>query len=135
MFFKRRKHKLPKFPPEVRPAFYGLCELLNNEQILSLREAVENNFSELYAEAIDNDYIDIEVARLFHKKCVLLLNKYQEFSDSKKKLIIGAVRYIAIAEDPFDETIFASGYHDDKLVLNHVLEEIEMEEHCVPINE
>ena len=51
---------------------------------------------------------------------------YPNRSDTEKKLIVGAVRYSVSTHDPFCDETFASGMTDDKQVLNHVLEELDI---------
>jgi hypothetical protein len=61
------------------------------------------------------------------------LEKYAEHSPAEQALIIGAVRYFAVADDPFDDATFASGFFDDIKVMNHVLERLGMEDRCLPV--
>jgi hypothetical protein len=127
VFWKRKLHKLPKFPPNVIPTFYSLCQVVGEEEISALREAVNHSFRALEGTADDNHYVDLETARDLEELCYFLLSVYKEYPQIKQRLIVGAVRYIAIAEDPFDDSIFASGYFDDKRILNFVLNELGIE--------
>jgi hypothetical protein len=56
-----------------------------------------------------------------------LLDRYSEFAAYEQSLIVGAVRYFAIADDPFDDETFATGFYDDMRVMNYVMEEIGVE--------
>ncbi|MEZ4752837.1 MAG: hypothetical protein R3A13_00780 [Bdellovibrionota bacterium] len=60
------------------------------------------------------------------------MDDYEDFSINKSK-IVGAVRYFAVAEDPFPDETFASGFDDDARVLNHVLEELGLEEYYIDL--
>lgn len=127
MFFKRRKHKLPRFPQEVVPTFRGLCSRVDQNELNELRNALNANFKQLFDDAKENDFIDLGVAKQLYERCLYLLESYNEFPADKQKYIVGAVSYIAIADDPFNDSVFASGFHDDKVVMNHVLEELGVE--------
>jgi hypothetical protein len=133
MIFKRRNHKLPKFPQEVIPTFKALCKRLSEEEVRELRKSLDANFQELFRDSKDNEYIDLDVAKLLYERCLYLLESYNEYSADKQKYIVGAVSYIAIADDPFNDTVFASGFHDDKLIMNFVLEELGIEGKFLPV--
>ena len=52
-------------------------------------------------------------------------------SSIERPKIAGAVRYFVAGDDPFDDSIFASGLFDDQRIVNHVLEELGLNEHFV----
>lgn len=126
MFFKKRRYKLPKFPSTVIPAFRELCEILTAEEVIELRESVKTSYEQLKSDARSNEKIDLETAEKLQKVSHFLLDHYEEFPDNGKFMVAGAVRYFAIAEDSFDETVFACGFIDDLKIMNHVLEELDL---------
>jgi len=128
MFWKTRTHKLPKFPHEIIPTFRQLCEVIPSDRIPPLREAVKANLEQIKEQAQKNPSMDVEGAEALADMCNFLLDIYEDHPLAKKKLIIGAVRYFAVADDPFDDVMFASGFFDDMMVMNYVLEDLGIEE-------
>ena len=124
VFWKKRKYTLPKFPASVGQTFKLLCETLDDQQIDELRQAVDQNFLEAVEKSKDNENFDIDSARSLVDCCYYLLDRYPDFAEKEKGLIVGAVRYFAIADDPFDDETFATGFYDDMRVMNYVLEDI-----------
>jgi len=127
MFWKNRRHKLPKFPPQVASTFRMLCENLRPEELAELRSAVEKTVAELQDDK-DKNPIAVQEAASIGACCLFLLDNYEQFPPQKRALIVGAVRYFAVADDPFDDTLFASGFHDDMCIMNYVLEELGIED-------
>jgi len=132
-FLKRRKHPLPRFPADVVSTFEQLCEALPVERVKELEPEVDLCMKNFEEAASDHPHMNLTLARQIADRCRMLLSKYSEFSESERALVIGAVRYFAIAEDALSETTFASGFHDDARVLNYVLEELGMVEFCLRI--
>lgn len=124
MVFRRAKYKLPKFPPDVAPTFKKLCESLSDEAAASLKEEVAKALQGLEQQRAENQFLDFGKAEALAEVCNMLLDHYSEFSAAEKALVIGAVRYFAISEDPLPEEHFATGFDDDIQVMNHVLEQL-----------
>lgn len=131
-FWRRQKYRLPSFPAGARPLFKQLCEVLPPSDVNELREVVELSVADLQQKSLKNENIDLESAQDLKRVCLFLLDYYSDCPDDKKALIVGAVRYFAVADDAFDETIFASGFRDDKQVINHVLEKLGLEDWYIP---
>lgn len=127
MFWKKRLHKLPKFPATVAQTFKVLCETLDDAGIEELRTAVTANLNDVVQKSSSNETMDPDAARALADCCYFLLDQYPEFDARQQSLIVGAVRYFAIADDPFDDETFATGFYDDMRVLNYVMEEVGIE--------
>jgi len=129
VFGKKSKHPLPKFPPDVAAAFKAMCETLTDENKLrELREAVAKALLEMRRQARKNPHIDLDGAEALVDRCFFLLDHYAEYPPDLQALIIGAVRYFAVGDDPFDDEGFASGLFDDVKVMNYVLEKLGIED-------
>jgi hypothetical protein len=128
MFFNRANHRLPKFPPNVAPTFRMLCGLVSQEELISLRESISLNLQDILDQSKENENIDPEAACQLADICNYLLDRYNDYPEKLKKLIIGAVRYVAISDDPFDDGTFATGFFDDMRIVNHVLEKLGIED-------
>ena len=127
IFSRRLKHPLPKVPNNVRPTFRNACEALPPEALEELSEMVTRSLERTRDEAATSPRIDIRMAEEIASRCRLLLEHYEEFSKEERALVVGAVRYFVIDEDPFSDDVFASGFDDDARVVNHVLEQLGIE--------
>lgn len=130
---KKRRHPLPKFPPNVAKTFKDLCKDLPEVKIERLQKAVNKHFQKKIAEdGPSTNYDDFEAKEIL-KVCNHLLDSYQNYPPDKQRLIIGAIRYAASTDDPFSDQMFASGMTDDKQVLNYVLEELDIHGHFLEL--
>ena len=133
MIFRGQKHKLPKFPPEVTTTFYAYCEAVDPEVVPQLLEELEQCLLELKEMSQSNQKVDMEMVRALAEVSRDLLNRYDTFDSDHRSLIIGAIRYFVILDDPLPDTGFASGFTDDVMVMNHVLEQIGENDLIIPI--
>jgi hypothetical protein len=136
MFWRKRsKHHLPKFPSSVAPTFRMLCEPLPIEELEELKRIVDDNYDDFVERKRENQNLDLAGARQLTERCHFLLDRYNDMNEPERALIIGAVRYFAIGEDPYDDETFASGLFDDKMVMNHVLERLGFIEKIIPVGD
>ena len=135
MIWKKRKHPLPKFPEAVRSIFKSACENLSVENAETLRSYLDKCMNGLKASVADNPTIDLKLATEISNVCEELLDRYEQFNPKHRTLVVGAIRYFAVAEDPFPDEAFASGFDDDARVLNHVLEHLGLDEYYVDVPE
>jgi uncharacterized membrane protein YkvA (DUF1232 family) len=129
----RRRHQLPKFPPQVRTTFKTLCEVLPDEAIDEMRMILDQNIKVRLEENSERRNVDPERIRELYENSIFLLERYPQLSDREKSLAIGAVRYFAIARDAVPEEYFASGLDDDSQVMNYVLEKLGIEERFIEL--
>jgi len=132
-FFKRRKHSLPKFPSDVAPTFKALCEDLPVERVKELEPEVDRCLERFQELAEKYPHMNLTLANKIGERSKMLLAKYEDLSKEHRRLVIGAVRYFAVAEDSLSETTFAAGFHDDARVINYVLEELGMSDLCLAL--
>jgi hypothetical protein len=111
-----------------------LCEALAVEDIAELKRIVDENYDDFVDRKRENQNLDLAGARQLTERCHYLLDHYSEFSEKEQALIIGAVRYFAIAEDPYDDETFATGLFDDKKVMNHVLEKLGLTDKIISLS-
>lgn len=121
------KHKLPQFPPGVSRTFKGLSEPLKPEEIPELRGILDRNLAELADRAKANERIDLALMYELADVAHYLLDQYDRFNTEQRAMVIGAVRYFAIAEDGLPDESYASGFDDDAEVMNYVLEQLGIE--------
>lgn len=133
MIFRRRQHKLPKFPPNIRQMFYSHCEDLPVEEVAAYHKEVDQALEQVLEDARENELVDVDMARQIVDRCHLLLDSYSQFGAAQRSLIVGAIRYFAHGEDALSEDHFASGFNDDARVLNFVLEELGIENYFITL--
>ena len=124
IFGRRYKHPLPKVPSNIRTTFRNMCAVVPDTEVLELEEQIGITLEKTRETAQQSTRVDLRTAEEVASRCRLLLEHYQEFSEAEKALVIGAVRYFVLEEDPFSDDIFASGFDDDARVVNHVLEQL-----------
>lgn len=130
----KRRFKLPRFPETVAPTFKALCENIDSSQIEELRQAVDECLRDARKKKEKNENLDLEGAEELTRRCHYLLDNYEKYSEQQRAQVVGAIRYFAIAEDPFDDETFATGFHDDKRVMNYVLEDLGLEEQYIDLD-
>lgn len=133
MIFKRKQHKLPKFPPSIIPTFKSLCEALPAEKVASYRDEVGTELERVKEAAQENPIISVRIAEALAERCYLLLDHYEQLGTAQRALAVGAIRYFALSKDAVSEEHFASGFDDDVKVLNHVLEELGIEDQFIEL--
>ena len=131
--FTKKHHKLPTYPKTIKKLFNEYCVNVDDEQIPLLKEKVTQAVNDAKKKFENGALVDVQTAEEISNRCLYILDRYHEFSKKKKKLIIGAVCYFAIGEDPISENIFASGYDDDAAVVNYVLEKLNINDMFINI--
>jgi hypothetical protein len=126
-----KRYKLPKFPPELIPAFESVCEALPADSIDDYHKEVDEVLAKCREVAKNNTTINIPLAEEIANRAHILLDHYKEFDEKKRALVVGAIRYFAVMDDALPADVFASGMNDDANVMNYVLEEVGLEEHCI----
>lgn len=133
LWFSKYKHHLPKYPPEIAKIFKRLCETLDDKAIAELRVAVESLEDDVNDKR-EGSQLDCRSLMKLKDCCLMLLDRYKDYAPAEQALIVGAVRYVAVADDPLDDEIFASGLWDDKMIINYVLERIGLDAFYFPVD-
>ncbi len=125
MIFKRSaEHKLPKFPENVESTFRSFCISLPLEAIEDVKSELEKAVKKILKNSTKNDRIEVELVNNLHDVSNRLLDNYQNYNANQRALIIGAIRYFVVEDDPVPDSGFSSGYYDDAKVMNYVLSQI-----------
>ena len=134
MFFGRRlRHPLPKFPATVIPAFRQLCREIGVEHLGEVRGEVEHCLAELRNRAANYPHLNLPLAEDVAARCLLLLEHFERSDVESRKLIMGAVSYFVVDDDGAGDDSFATGFDDDARVVNHVLEQLGIEDHFIDV--
>jgi len=125
--FRRRRYELPKFPPHVIPSFRRLCAAKDSADVPEIKIRLEAAVHELKMEAQSKGLLDQHIIEALYNSATFLLEHYEEFNKKQQALLIGAVYYFGLSDDPSPDTSFATGLDDDVAVMNYVLEELGVE--------
>lgn len=101
-----------------------MCAELTVPEVEELGHLIDIAIEKTRDEAQTSNRVDIVTAEEVAARCRLLLEHYEEFSSRERAMVVGAVRYFVVEEDPFSDDVFASGFDDDARVVNHVLEQL-----------
>ena len=129
--FRRRRHKLPKFPPNAAGLFRSLSEALPATEISELSIALNRYLEELEGDLDTEDNLNFALATELIACCRKLLDIYAQVSDKQRAMIVGAIRYLVSDDDGVNDAALMCGFDDDAQVVNHVLEEVGLLEHCI----
>lgn len=124
VFGKRQRYKLPKFPDTVIPSFRSFCEALPESDIPQVREELQECVAKIESEGDENRLIDRKRLQALSRVSHYLLDRYEQYSETDRALVIGAVRYFVFIDDPLPDDAFSTGLDDDAMVMNHVLEQL-----------
>ncbi len=93
-----------------------------------MRSEVQECVDEAIKREKSDPRADLQSTLELAKCCNVLLDRYENFSDKQRALVVAAVRYFAGANDPLSDEEFASGLWDDKRIMNYVLEQLGIED-------
>ena len=118
MSFLGRKHKLPTFPDHIIPGFQQMCVPIEAGKISELRMELFDYMGQVEKEYSDNSIVNLELARDISQRASYLLDRYEEFDQKKRGLIIAAISYFISDGDGVYDFDFGSGLNDDAQVMN-----------------
>lgn len=124
VFGKRQQHKLPKFPPDVETTFRDFCEVLPEEAVSDVKIELDKAVKKILRKSLENDLIESKLVNDLYAASSTLLEKYSSYEDSGKAMVVGAIRYFVVENDPLPDSGFSSGFYDDAKVMNYVLEQL-----------
>ena len=101
------------------------------EEIPALRMELFNYMGAVEKSYADKNIVNLDLARQIAQRASMLLDKYPEFPEKERALIIAGVKYFCSDGDGVSDFDFASGLNDDAQVMNHVLEEIGIKDHFI----
>ncbi len=132
-FFSKKEHKLPVFPSTIKKVFKSFCIDIDKGKLEILRKKVLEEIENAKKRNDAGMLLDIHLAEEIVKRCLYLIDHFDDFSSSERRLAVGAICYFAVSDDPLSEEIFASGYDDDAKVMNYVLEELKIDDQFIEL--
>lgn len=130
---RKKRHKLPKFPEGVESVFEQFCQALPLEAVDDIRKELNKAVSKIIKDAGSNQRIELNLVNLLHKASLALLDRYEGYDEQQRALVIGAIRYFVVEDDPLPDTGFASGFYDDAKVMNYVLDQLDEEDLIIDV--
>ncbi|MBX7144011.1 MAG: hypothetical protein K1X79_06130 [Oligoflexia bacterium] len=127
------KHPLPKFPPKLISRFRSLCESLPISSLSQLRSELVKAVEAARTQSDRNPRVNRKRLEDIASRAMMLIDVYGNFPPDKQALIIGALRYFAIADDELSDEVFCTGLDDDAKVFNHVLEQLGIDEQYIEL--
>jgi uncharacterized membrane protein YkvA (DUF1232 family) len=124
IFGRRTEHKLPKFPENVESTFRDFCEALPNEAIPDVKQQLDQAVKTILRKSIENDLIETKLVNELYEASCALLERYEKFDKAGRAMVIGAIRYFVVEDDPLPDTGFSSGFYDDAKVMNYVIDQL-----------
>src|SRR5262245_61517834 len=113
IFGRKKEHKLPKFPESVEAVFKDFCEALPDEAIPDVKAELDKAVKEILRKSLENDLIETKLVNELYEVSCTLLERYSQYDQMGKALVIGAIRYFVVEDDPLPDSGFSSGFYDD----------------------
>ena len=124
IFGRRSEHKLPKFPESVESTFRDFCEALPAESVEEVKQELDKAVKAILRRAMENDLIETKLVNDLYAVSCSLLERYENYDQGGRAMVIGAIRYFVVENDPLPDSGFSSGYYDDAKVMNYVLDQL-----------
>jgi uncharacterized membrane protein YkvA (DUF1232 family) len=134
MIFKKKRFPLPKFPDYIPSGFNRLRETVSDEAAQALQLELFDYMGRVEKEKTEDPMVNLQLAREIAQVSSYLLEHYKDFGDKQKSLIVAGVRYFISDGDGVADFEFASGLIDDAQVINHVLEEVGVEDKFIEVD-
>jgi hypothetical protein len=134
MIFKKKRFPLPKFPDYIPSGFNRLRETISDEAAQALQLELFDYMGRVEKEKTEDPMVNLQLAREIAQVSSYLLEHYKDFGDKQKSLIVAGVRYFISDGDGVADFEFASGLIDDAQVINHVLEEVGVEDKFIEVD-
>jgi len=110
--------------PEVDRRFALLCDVVDGLALPGLIEDIQQHVLNVHKALEFNEFLDVGMAEKIAALLKKLLGEINKYPESKKKMIIGAVRYFVKSNDAQADLTSLLGFDDDVAVLNYVLVEL-----------
>jgi hypothetical protein len=118
------RHKLPIGPGSLGERFVQLCESFPDDFVAEMRLHVRT-FLQRIAVITDPRYHEnLRDACWVAENAQRLLDIFPQLPAEHKLLAVGAIRYFVVHADSFNDFSPGNGFHDDRLVMHHVLERL-----------
>ena len=124
IFGRRSEHQLPKFPETVEATFRDFCEALPEEAIPDVKSELDKAVKSILRKSIENHLIETKLVNDLYSVSCSLLEGYEKYDKAGRAMVIGAIRYFVVENDPLPDSGFSSGFYDDAKVMNYVLDQL-----------
>ena len=116
---------LPSDKKAVEAAFAKLAEAYPLDYLPNMDEAISGAMERLNEFADDFVGPNLKVAGMLEDRSRMLLREYAKLNTEQRALAVGAIRYFIVNMDGGDpDTTPITGFDDDVLVMNAVLERL-----------
>ena len=127
----QRNWNIASLPTPLQLAFHQLTTRIPDDLVPEFRTQLIEKLKRVQSRTVETPGINLQALQSLMRLSQLLLDRYREASPDHQQYIIGAVRYFLLHVDIVPDTSKPIGFHDDILVMNAVLCELGLEEHCI----
>lgn len=128
-----RNFPIPKFPESIAITFRRLCVQIDNSLYDQFVEKISPAMNNLHNLAASGSSADTEFIAGIVRAAEKLMEEGRSLDIKRRSLVIGAVSYLVADDDPIPDSAFRSGLYDDARIINHVLEELNIEGYFITI--
>lgn len=108
--------------PHIRHHLLQLCEAIPDSEIFALREKLDGYLKAVQQALIQNEFLDVTLARKIANTLHQLLDNYGRYTKEHQSLLVGTVRYFVKDDDAEHDMHSVLGLDDDAAVLNYFLD-------------
>jgi len=115
---------LPSDKKAVEASFGKLAEAYPLDYLPNMEEAIAGAMDRL--SKYEGDFVgpNLKIAGLLAERSRMLLKKYRQLTTEQRALAVGAIRYFIVNMDGHPDTTPITGFDDDVIVMNAVLERL-----------
>lgn len=128
-----KRYPLPKFPASIASTFKRLCIPFSDQQYSDFLDRVVPALNPIRDSGTQANESQGQFRAALLRAADKLIAEGGTADLKRRTLIVGALSYLVVDDDPVPDSAFRTGLYDDAKVLNHVLEELGIDGYFVEI--
>jgi uncharacterized membrane protein YkvA (DUF1232 family) len=98
-----------------------------------LKQQIQKYLKEIEKETLQNEFINLPLAKKIAGVCLLLLDAYDQYNEEEKKFINATINYFLHSHDEEEDLYSPLGFDDDAEILNECLRLLKKEDLTIEI--
>jgi uncharacterized membrane protein YkvA (DUF1232 family) len=98
-----------------------------------LKQQIQKYLKEIEKETLQNEFINLPLAKKIARVCLLLLDVYDQYNEEEKKFINATINYFLHSHDDEEDLYSPLGFDDDAEILNECLRLLKKEDLTIEI--
>ncbi|MGG6432742.1 hypothetical protein ACPF7I_01860 [Anoxybacillus sp. D401a] len=98
-----------------------------------LKQQIQKYLKEIEKETLQNEFINLPLAKKIASVCLLLLDVYDQYNEEEKKFINATINYFLHSHDDEEDLYSPLGFDDDAEILNECLRLLKKEDLTIEI--